>query len=64
MAERRQRGKPRALDGRVQLGVAVSQETYRDLTDLLQQRGYIMRSFVERAIQAEIQRERERIGAK
>jgi hypothetical protein len=62
MAEKTARpvGRPRAKGERQVLTVAVSQDTYEDMVNLLEEKGYIMRSFVERAIKAEIERERER----
>jgi hypothetical protein len=61
MAEKTARpvGRPKAKEDRQVLTVAVSRGTYDDMMDVLEAKGYIMRSFVERAIRAEIERERE-----
>ena len=60
MAEKtRPVGRPKAKGDRQVLTVAVSRDTYDDMVNVLEEKGYIMRSFVERAIKAEIERERE-----
>ena len=52
-------GRPKAKGERQQMTVAITRETYDEMADLLEEKGYIMRSFVERAIKDLIERERE-----
>lgn len=55
--ERRKPGRPKAKGARATLSFAMDRDIYEDMMALVEEKGYIMRSFVERAIKAQIERE-------
>lgn len=55
--ERRKPGRPKIIGPRATLSFAMDRDIYEEMMALVEQKGYIMRSFVERAIKAQIEKE-------